>query len=271
MATADTDNDGLPDVWADYHEVSGATANPDGDPFTNAEELARGSNPTVPETLARNHATMVVIGRFSSWSFASAAPMTLVGDHTWRADIVLDWLAIEKFKFATGPAWTNPNWGVGSATGFAAPSGNDISVPSLGAGTYRFVFNDATLAYSVTRATGTFAERYPGLAPDAKVRGRAAAVDYLFGGTLAQAPSAAQLPASVRAGNMLRFTFVTRTDDPSLGFRVQTTAALGGAAWTTNGITELPAEQVSPELLRRTYEVPVDGPGRFLRVVAEIR
>lgn len=271
MSTADGDGDGLADAWAEYHGVTGAGANPDGDPFTNAEEFARGSDPTVPDAFARNHTTMLVNGSFAGWNFASAAPMALVGDHTWRADIVLASTAGAEFKFATGPSWTNPNWGLGVPAGTASPGGNNISLPQLGAGTYRFVFNDATLAYSVTRATGTFADRYPGLTPATVVRGRPALLDYLFGGTLAQAPAAAHLPTAARFGQTLRFTFVTRTDDPGLGFRVQTTSGLGGAAWTTNGITTLPAETLTPGVTRRTYEVPVDGPSRFLRVVAEPR
>ena len=46
MNTNDSDNDGLADEWAAYHQLSGAGGNPDNDNWLNISEYRRGSSPT---------------------------------------------------------------------------------------------------------------------------------------------------------------------------------------------------------------------------------
>jgi 1,4-alpha-glucan branching enzyme len=262
MSLADSDSDGLPDVWAAYHGVAGADGNPDNDPFTNAQEFARGSNPQAPDDYFRNFAELRVVGSFNGWTPSTAPLMTMVGDNTWRADLNIANSAQQEFKFVAGNSWSATNWGNGTA---------NATLPDSGPGTYRFTVDDTTRAFTVIRLANTFAERYPGISADQMVRGRPALLDYLFGGTAAQAPREADLPVAAVASGKLRLTFVTRTNDTALSHRVTTKTDLAAGLWTTNGVTELPAENLPDGMQRRTYEVPVDSPQRYLRIEAEIR
>ena len=261
MSAADTDADGLADVWAAYHGVSGANGNPDNDPFTNAQELVRGTDPNVADSYNQNYAKMRVVGSFTGWAPATSPLMSLAGDNLWQIDLTITNSVGQAFKFVAGETWSDPNWGSG---------GSDITLPNSGAGTYRFTFNDATKSSTVARLANSFAERYPQTAANDKIRGLPALAEYLFGGTLAQPPPQEHLPAQSYTNSKLRFTFVTRTDDNALTHRVVTSTNLTTGSWTTNGVTALAAEVLSgTNLTRRTYEVPADAPQRFLRIVAE--
>ena len=262
MSLADGDSDGLPDVWAAYHGVAGADGHPDNDPFTNAQEFARGSNPQSPDDYFRTFNELRVVGSFSGWAPSTSPLMTMVGDNTWRADVDIANSAQQEFKFVAGNSWNATNWGNGT---------NNAVLPDSGPGTYRFTIHDTTRAFTVIRLANTFAERYPGISADQIVRGRPALLDYLFGGAAAQAPREANLPLAAVTSGKLRFTFVTRMDDSALSHRVTTKADLAAGLWTTNGVTELPWENLPDGMRRRTYEVPADSPQRYLRIEAEIR
>ena len=131
--------------------------------------------------------------------------------------------------------------------------------------------DDTTKAFTITRLANTFADRYPGLSATDQVRGRPALLDYLFGGTASQPPRGADLPVAAINNGKLRFTFVTRTDDTALLHRVTAKADLASGVWTTNGVTEVSSENLPDGMRRRTYEVPVDVPQRYLRIEAETR
>ena len=268
LAMTDADGDGLSDAWAGYHGVSAASANPDGDPFTNIQEFLRGTNPTVADRYNSDHEVIRVASSLTGWNLAVAPQMGLVGDHLWQGDIVISSPSGAEFKFAAGPAWSNPNWGAGNVANVAAISVRNISLPQLGAGTYRFTFNDETLAYTVTRLPNTFSDRYPQTAAGETVRGMPALVEYLFGGTATQPPDPPNLPQHEITGGKLRLSFVTRTDDSNLTYVVQTTTDLVNGPWVAEGIIKLDDIVVGEGLLRRTHEVSAEGPKRFLRVLA---
>ncbi len=48
-------------------------------------------------------------------------------------------------------------------------------------------------------------------------------------------------------------------------------ADLAPGFWATHGVPELPAENPPDRMQRRTYEVSLDLPQRYLRIEAELR
>lgn len=262
MSVTDGNGDGLADVWADYHGVQQAAGNPDNDPFNNAQEFARGTDPNTADSYYRSFSELRVVGSFNGWSPDTAPRMGVIGDNTWSLDVAITNGAGQEFKFVAGTSWSATNWGNGNAN---AP------LPNLGAGTYRFTVNDITRAFTVTRLSTTFADRYPGMTSGQIIRGRPALFDYLFGGTAAIPPIETNLPATQFAANKMRFSFVARTDDTSLLHRVTSATDLVSGNWTTNNITWLGAETIATNLQRHTYEISTDSPQRFLRIEAETR
>jgi 1,4-alpha-glucan branching enzyme len=259
MSLADS-GDGLPDAWATYYGVSGGAGNPDADPFTNLQEVARGTNPNVVDHYEQTHALLRVVGSFTGWNPATSSQMTLVGDNLWRLDLLVANTSAQEFKFLAGSAWGDPEFSNGGA---------NIVLPNQGAGTYRFELNASTGAYSVTRGSNSFSGNYPGVTATQIVRGRPALLEYLFGGTLDQAPPTQYLPAHEIVGEKLRLSFVARSDDAALAWRVETTTDLVAGPWTTEGVDSQPEETLSATLVRHIREVPATGAKRFLRLVVE--
>jgi hypothetical protein len=259
MSAADVNTDGLADAWASYHGVSGSGGNPDGDPFTNAQELARGSDPNVADQLFRVYDNLRVAGSFNGWSPSTAPNMTLVGDNLWRVDLTISNSVSQAFKFVAGDSWTATNWGNGTA---------DAVLPNLGNGTYRFEVNDSTRAFTVTLVANSFADRYPGLTANQTVRGLQAKVEYLFGGTATQAPASANLPTTSIVGSNMRLSFVRRTDDTALSHVVESRTDLTSGNWEP--VSVVPQRQVAgTDLERWTYDLPMTGDARrFYRIRA---
>ncbi|MFM8460208.1 MAG: hypothetical protein ACKOB0_14965, partial [Chthoniobacterales bacterium] len=262
MSLADNDDDGLADVWADYHSVRQASGNPDNDPFSNGQEFARGTDPNAADSYYRNFTELRVVGSFNGWSPGTAPPMSVVGDNTWSSDVAIANAAGQEFKFVAGNSWSATNWGNGTS---------NATLPNLGAGTYRFTVNDLTRSFTVTRLSATFADRYPGMTPGQIIRGRPALLDYLFGGTAAIAPQETNLPTTQIAAGKMRISFAVRSDDTSLFHRVTATTNLATGSWITNDVAWLGAETISTNLQLHNYEVPADSPQRFLRIEAEAR
>lgn len=126
--------------------------------------LARTNSKTA--TLQKAYANLFIRGTFNNWG---STAMTLVADRTWQADVVFGAASTERFKFDVHGNWTlnfgeNQNGGR-NASGTAEQSGGDI-YPTEGAGTYRVIFNDQTLAFSL-RKLGTA----PNQAPIARTNG----------------------------------------------------------------------------------------------------
>ena len=260
MSPADNDSDGLADVWAAYHGVQGANGNPDGDPFGNAQEFARGSDPNAADSYFRSFSELRVVGSFTGWTPGSSSLMSVIGDNVWSADVNIANPAGQEFKFVAGNTWSATNWGIGT---------NNAPLPNQGAGSYRFTVNDVSRQFTVTRLTSTFADRYPGMTPGQIIRGRPALLDYLFGGTASVPPPEASLPSMALTNGRLRLSFTARSDDSSLIHEVTTTTDLMSGTWATNGVTRLSTEVISNELERHVYEVPADSSQRFIRIEAE--
>lgn len=257
LPLTDNTGDGLPDLWAVWFGVSGATANPDGDPFTNLDEFRRGSDPTVPDTYLANHGLVRVVGTFTGWDVPTSPQMQLVGDNLWQLDWTL--AAAGEFKFVAGHEWSAPSWGVDAA---------NAVVPFEGAGTYRFTLDDRDRSFTVRRLTGSFQDSYPGLHPLTAVRGQPALLDYLFGGRAETAPAAGNLPVQTMVDGKLRLSFVARAEAPDLSHRVLGTPDLQHGSWTTQDITAGTPEAIGGDLLRHIYEVPLGSDRYFLKIEA---
>jgi hypothetical protein len=268
IPTTDTDSDGLPDAWAAYYGVSGSGNNPDGDSHTNAQELARGSDPGVPNYLS-NFPEMRLVGDFNNWEPANAPSMALVGENLWRLDFAgFNGTATRKFKFVAGGSWFQQSWGDKNMDGAADQlSENDITFVQHLPGTYRFEFNDQTLSYSFALLSN-FSSRYPGFSANQTVRGLPAKVEYLFGGTAGSPPPAAHLPTFGPAGSNMRLSFVRRTDDPILNYVVEFRSDLATGAWQPAG-NRTSEEGASSGLERVSFDFPVNGTTKgFYRIRA---
>jgi hypothetical protein len=262
MSLDDGDSDGLPDVWAAYHGVAGGNGNPDNDPFSNAQELARGTDPNVPDSYISSFPELRLVGSFTGWSPETSPVMALSGDNTWSADIFIADPAGAEFKFVAGDSWSSTNWANGEGNG---------SLPDQGAGTYRSTVDDVTRAFTVERRRNTFADRYPGLTPGQLIRGRPALLEHLFGGSSMHPPEVGNLPLTEKLPGKLRMTFVARADDNALIHRVTTATDLNADRRTTDEVTVVSQENLPDGLQRRVYEVPAVGAQRFLRIEAEMR
>lgn len=270
-ASADTNRDGLPDDWASYHAVNDAEADPDGDGRPNIKEFRLNMNPVVADgaALATRHPAVSVAGSFvNDWNEAGER-MTLVDDFLWRVDRQITNPNAQAFKFNVGN-WST-NWGEiveNTSTGRADGSAN-IRLPNLGSGTYRFIFNEATLQYFVARLD-SYTSRYPGTPPEQSLprTGLAALNEYLFGGTLLVRPPSANLPVHGMANGRPRLEFIARIDDAKLSHIVETSTNLSGG-WSTNGVTLMSTEtsDFKSGLMRHIYEAKGDGHSRrFFRI-----
>lgn len=155
----DTDHDGLPDAWETLHgldpAVNDAAGNPDHDVYTNLAEYQGGTDPQVYNAPKSSYATLAVAGTFNGWAPA-LTNMCLVGDYTWRADLVFTNLPSIQFKFAANGGW-DANWGDNDQSQTVVPLTN--TAESGGAniqgnaavfnGAYRFTFNEQTRVYSL--------------------------------------------------------------------------------------------------------------------------
>jgi len=259
LPSTDANADGLPDAWARWHGVSGAGGNPDGDPFTNAQEFVRGSDPNAADQYFSSFGELRVTGSFNGWTPSTAPRMTLVGDNLWRVDLAISNSVSQAFKFVAGINWDATNWGNGTA---------NAALPNLGNGTYRFEVNDSMRAFTVALVTNSFADRYPGILANQTVRGLQAKMEYLFGGTAAQAPAAANLPTTAVVGSNMRLSFVRRTDDSALNHVVESRTDLTSGNWVE--VAVVPSRQsAGTDLEQWTYDLPMTGDERrFYRIRA---
>jgi hypothetical protein len=101
------------------------------------------------------YTSMTVAGTFNGWNQA-LNNLRLVSDYTWQADLVLNNASAVRFKFVANANWS-VNWGEQNQSDFDLPvAGNaergnsDITVNGTLSGTYRFIFNEQTGAYTLT-------------------------------------------------------------------------------------------------------------------------
>lgn len=106
--------------------------------------------------------SMAVAGTLNGWNLAPN--MTLdPATQEWVFEADLDQPGPIEFKFVTGGAWAQGNWGDTAthttndpATGTGIPSGANIVLPGPFDGTYRLTFNDNNLRYRVERMAPPF-------------------------------------------------------------------------------------------------------------------
>lgn len=97
---------------------------------------------------------MAVAGTMNGWN--TEPNMWVNAQNQWETTFELNQEDQVEFKFVTGGAWGNTDWGDSNnhaannpAIGTATLAGDNIVVPGPFAGTYRFTFSDRTLAYRV--------------------------------------------------------------------------------------------------------------------------
>ena len=102
----------------------------------------------VTDNYAKNFSQLYFRGTPNSWG---STAMTLVGNNTWQALVTFsgtgDSNGTQRFKFDVNGDWSK-NYGDTNADGTAEQSGSDIKTSVVGS--YKVIFNDSTLKYSVT-------------------------------------------------------------------------------------------------------------------------
>jgi hypothetical protein len=154
LSPADTNGDKLPDEWANYHGVSGATNDPDNDLWSNLAEFNRGMNPLVSDSATvPKRMTVSGSGFVPGWN-------PNLNNMTW-SDLrnQWEWVAtatnsgIFNFKFFQGTNWSDPDWGIdpNGPPGTLKFKGGDIPTIMVNSGTrYKIAFNDVLLTYSLS-------------------------------------------------------------------------------------------------------------------------
>jgi alpha-glucosidase len=217
---------------------------------------------SVAPLLASPYAAMTVAGTLNNWN-AALTNMLLVASSLWQYDTTFPAGTNVQFKFAANGTWTS-NWGDSSQAqtnpplaGAGQSYGSNITANITTAGTYRFTFNDQTLAYSLAplqaspyanlTVVGTFNGWNPGLTNMLLVENRTWQYDAAFpAGTNVQFKFAANeswaanwgdssqtqtnpplvgtgqsfganISANITANGVYRFTF----DDLTLGYSLQ--------------------------------------------------
>jgi alpha-glucosidase len=161
VCDSDDDGDGMPDTWETQYGLNplnpgDAGVDLDGDGRTNLQEYQNGSNPTVPDAYSSSYSNMTLAATFNGWSPAQNN-MSLISNYTWRAVATMTNATSVRFKFAANGSWT-VNWGENNQAdqtiplqgGIAEQGGGDILISGTLSGTYVFVFNEQTRAYTVT-------------------------------------------------------------------------------------------------------------------------
>ena len=155
----DADWDGMPDAWETLHglnpnSAADAARDPDYDGYTNLEEYGNSTDPHVWNPRTGNYHYVSVPGTFNGWN-AAASNMCLVADHVWRYDATFSGESAIQFKFAANGGW-GVNWGDSDQSQFSPPmsgggesDAGNISISGSLSGSYRFSFNDQSLAWGV--------------------------------------------------------------------------------------------------------------------------
>ncbi len=156
----DTDGDLIPDYLDTDDDGDGLTTrqedrNRNGTPFD--DDYDHDGTPDFLDadpSPYSDYLTMGVGSTFNGWSTSDHA-MALISNHVWRRDIYIPNGSGLEFKFVADDSWSF-NWGdnaQGSTTlpitDLADPSGGNIIIAGTLSGSYRFPFNDPSLAYRV--------------------------------------------------------------------------------------------------------------------------
>jgi hypothetical protein len=276
----DVNADGIQDAWVTYYGLSGsnalATADPDGDGWSNFSEINRGTSP-----LVSNPKRMSIVGEgalpVAFWNPAANNMMWSDVRNQW------EWLATASssgnavFKFAQGPQWSDPNWGTNNLGSLTANADNLTN--SVLAGTrYRVAFNDVALTYSLQSFPVSAEWREVNGLPlagawtnDTDKDGMVDLLEYALGGSPTNGADGRTLQTMTTTNsggtNLLVLQWLQRTDGgSSLVFSPEMATDLAGTwsplassnAANTSGV---PANHV-----RKEVSTPQDGSKKFLRL-----
>ena len=163
---ADSDADGLPDLWEGQHGLAVGTAdgagNPDGDGYNNLAEHAAGLDPQTADNPTSVYTSISLAGSFNGWN-AAAGNLALVADYTWQGTVELTNAADVQFKFAANGGWAD-NWGDDDplATNANMAGAGDWMGANIRAGAVdgrvRFTFNDLTHGWRIEPAPASDAD-----------------------------------------------------------------------------------------------------------------
>jgi hypothetical protein len=296
ISTLDENNDGIADDWAEFHGISSAGGNSDGDAWNNIAEFQRRTNPVVNDGGQRR---MSVTGNTAPLPFWEPAANNMAWSEQrarweWSGNFTSNTTIEFKFSQATQTGnWSSgPSWGNGTTPGVAVAGAGGNLQASVSTGRHLIHFNDLTGRFGVEPFPASLAwlesnqlSSFTGnpWRADSDADGFNNLLEYAAGGSPNQRNAAGtmlpqfQMPSS--GGNMT-IQFVLRTDNPKLRHFLESSSNLAGA-WTSNATgTNSPFARfvssnstgLSAGLSRFTYEAPsAAGASRFYRIKSELQ
>jgi hypothetical protein len=271
----DANGDKLPDEWANYHGVNGATNDPDNDGWSNLAEFNRGTGP-----LANNPKRMSVVGAgaLPVPDFTNPGPsannMRWSDDRNqWEWTDMASFSGNAVFKFAQGPNWSDPEWGT-NAAGRIERGAQNITNPVIGGTRYKVTFNDVLLTYSLSNYPASSewwdTNNLPvnGLwSDDTDGDGNSQLMEYALGGNpnLADSNRLVSSWATNSAGsNRLVLRWSQRTN---ANVQAEWHTNLSGTGWSGGGLITNNIGSVSNGMQAKEASVPIDSTNRkFLRL-----
>jgi 1,4-alpha-glucan branching enzyme len=276
----DANADGIQDAWVTYYGLSGsnalATADPDGDGWSNLAELNRGTSPT-----ASNPKRMSLVGEgalpVAFWNPAANNMTWSDARNQWEWAGTASSSGNAVFKFAQGPGWGDPDWGT-DAHGNVVVRGENITNPVLAGNRYRIAFNDVALTYAL--------QSFPVSAEWREVNGLPSAgawtndtdkdgvvdlLEYALGGSPTNGADGKRLQtmANTNAGgtNRLVLQWLQRTDGgSSLAITPELTTDLAGSWSPLTASNAGSQSNVPTNHVRKEVSTPQDGSKKFLRL-----
>jgi 1,4-alpha-glucan branching enzyme len=276
----DANADGIQDAWVTYYGLSGsnalATADPDGDGWSNLAELNRGTSPT-----ASNPKRMSLVGEgalpVAFWNPAANNMTWSDARNQWEWAGTASSSGNAVFKFAQGPGWGDPDWGT-DAHGNVVVRGENITNPVLAGNRYRIAFNDVALTYAL--------QSFPVSAEWREVNGLPSAgawtndtdkdgvvdlLEYALGGSPTNGADGKRLQtmANTNGGgtNRLVLQWLQRTDGgSSLAITPELTTDLAGSWSPLTASNAGSQSNVPTNHVRKEVSTPQDGSKKFLRL-----
>lgn len=303
----DANGDGIHDAWTNFYGLTGpnalATADPDGDGWSNLAEFRRFTNtndsfmnPVVSDATNAPR-RMTLSGSTNggalvpSWSPNLSNMFWSDFRNQWEWTGTTERSGSVAFKFFQGLTFEDPDWGLNTngLVGRVSPKGPNISVSVTAGMRYRITFNDLALTYSVdsypVSAEWWEANGLPFPLPtssadprwndDSDGDGFSNRLEYALGGS-PLVPNGNGLVNSWQANNggsnRLVLQWLHRTNGGSsleIVPVVATSLTNTPANWTTSGVsfsTNVSQINVPSGFQRREASVPLEGAARFLRL-----
>lgn len=283
MSVSDTDRDGLPDDWERTTGLSSATQDADSDGWTNLNELVRGTNPRAADSTPKRMTVTGNAAPLPQWT-PNAYNMTWSDQRArWEWSGTFSTTRAVDFKFSQANAdWNGgTSWGTGPTTGVAqAGSAGNLQQNVIANARYLAHFDDQTGAFGFVRypvsldwlvANGLAEAPRDPWSADNDGDGMANLQEYALGGNPNLNDRAAApiiVTTNVPGTNRLVLRWLERTNgDTTLTFSPQMSTNLTVPTWTTL-VSSNAADNagVPANHRRKEVSVPLDGPGRFLRL-----